>query len=112
MLHDTFSTIFTVAESRSLLEGARRLAPSLIIVDIGVSEHGMLPLLQQLDAEVPDARIVVLSLSDDPAVAHAAMAGGADGVVLKRRIAEDLLPAIDTILAGGTFQSAQFSAEP
>ncbi|MDX1405080.1 MAG: response regulator [Woeseiaceae bacterium] len=111
LLRVTFDSIFTVAETRSLLDGARRLTPALIIVDLGFSEQGMPHLLHTLKADVPESRTIVLSHCDDPAVAQATMAEGADGVVLKSLIADDLLPAVDAILAGGRFASACFQAD-
>ena len=111
LLHGKCGSIFTVAESQSLLDGARRLAPAVIIVDLGFSDQGMPQLLRSIHADVPDSRVIVLSQCDDPVVAHAAMAEGACGIVLKRLVADDLLPAIDKVLAGGRFVSACFEAD-
>ena len=101
-------TVFLVADSQSLLEGARRLDPTLLILDLGFAEHGAMALLQQLTAEVPATRVIVLSLYDDPTVADGALSHGASAVVLKQGVSEDLLPAIEAVLAGSTFVSAGF----
>ena len=92
----------------SLLDGARRLTPALLIVDLGFAEDGVLELLQQLKTEVPQARIIVLSLYDGPTVAADALSRGASAVVLKRTVGEDLLPALEAALAGGTYVSPCF----
>ena len=112
LLRTTFGTVFTVGDSESLLEGARRLAPGLIVVDLGFDEKGTAHLLRHISAAVPDARIIALSFYDEAEVARAAMAEGARGVVLKRSISDDLMRAVDAVLSGGTFVSAGFESDP
>lgn len=111
LLRESFGAVFTVGDSRSLLRGAKRLQPNVIVLDLAFGEQGTAQLIRQLKAQVPDARIIALTLYEDPAVARAAMAEGADGVVLKRAIGDDLLPAIDSVLSGGRFASACFEAD-
>jgi len=43
---------------------------------------------------------------DDATIAHAVFAAGADGVVLKRAIATDLLAAVDAVEQGRKYVSA------
>ena len=112
LLRAVSGTVLTVADSQSLLDGARRLRPDLIVVDLGFGDEGITKLLRQLTADVPEARLIVLSLYDDPEIARAALAEGADGVVVKRSIGDDLLEAIDRVLSGSTFVSPCFLADP
>lgn len=112
LLNASCGVVLTVGNSHSLLEGAARLKPGLIVLDLGFDEDSTLPLLGKLKADLPDVRIIVLSPYDDPAVAVSALAHGANGVVLKRWIGEDLLLAIDDVSAGGTFLSACFETWP
>ena len=44
-------------------------------------------------------KLVVLSVHDEPSVRRAAMDAGADGFVLTRAIATDLLPTVEAVLA-------------
>ncbi len=112
LLRAVCDTVVTVADTRSLLDGARRLRPNLIVIDLGFGEDGITNLLHELKADVPDARLIVLSLHDDPEIARAALAEGADGIVAKQSIAEDLLESIDRVLSGSTFVSPCFLAPP
>lgn len=112
LLRAVAGTVVTVTDSRSLLESARRLHPELIVVDLAFGEEGIGQLLQKLKADVPDARLIVLSLYDDPEIARAALAEGADGIVVKRTIADDLLEAVDRVLAGSTYVSPAFLTAP
>ena len=111
LLRTTVGTVFTVTDSESLLEGVRRLSPGLILVDLGFGEQGATQLLRDINAVLPDARIIALSLYDDPVVANTALAEGASGVVLKRSIGDDLLAAVDAVLAGDVFMSSCFEID-
>jgi len=55
--------------------------------------------------------VLMLSVHDEPSVARSAIAAGADGVVLKRAIATDLLAGIETLLGGSHFVSPAMRGE-
>jgi len=108
LLSSASDTVFLVGDDPSLMDGARRLRPNLIVVDLGFADDGMVSLLQQIRTEVPAARVIVLSVHDDPAIAQTLVAGGAHGIVLKSQIADELLAAVDTVMAGQSFVSGRF----
>jgi DNA-binding NarL/FixJ family response regulator len=60
----------------------------------------MFGLVRNLRERAPDAKVLLLSVHDEPTIARSAAAAGADGVVLKRAIATELLHAVDIVLAG------------
>jgi len=99
LLETTFETVFMVANEASLLEGAGRLKPAVVIVDLSLSEGDLGGLLGRIADRSPDSKIVVLSVHDEPTVEQAALAAGAHAVVLKRALATDLLPAVDALQA-------------
>jgi DNA-binding NarL/FixJ family response regulator len=49
--------------------------------------------------------MIVVSVHDQSIVSRSVMEAGADGFVIKRAIATDLLPATDAVLAGGRYIS-------
>ena len=61
--------------------------------------------LHKLGRRAPNAKLLLLSVHDEPTVTSSVLAAGADGVVLTRSIATDLLPAVDAVLAGQRFVS-------
>ena len=61
--------------------------------------------LPRLRGSCPKLKLILLSVHDEPSVCRAAMEAGADGFVLKRHIATELLPAVDAVLAGRNFVS-------
>jgi len=51
------------------------------------------------------AKVIFLTVHDDPDFLKAALAAGASGYIVKSHMATDLLPAIQEVLAGHRFIS-------
>lgn len=100
LLETRFATVVMVADEPSLRESARRLQPEVAVVDLSLARDAGLDWLRELHERCPRLKVIVLSVHDEPIVRQAVMAAGADGFVLKRAIATDLLPAIDAVSAG------------
>ena len=100
LLATVFGTVVMVADETSLVEGAGRLQPEFVVVDLSLARNKGLGWLNKLRAHCPALKVVVLSINDEPAVRSAAMAAGADAFVLKRSIATDLLAAIASVRGG------------
>jgi DNA-binding NarL/FixJ family response regulator len=109
LLESEFETVFMVADEASLLEGAGRLSPTVVVVDLSLSGGDMRGLLSRVAERAPGAKVLVLTVHDEPTVAETALAAGADGVVLKSCLGTDLLPAVDALRAGKRYLSARVS---
>src|SRR5689334_21153398 len=100
LLETSFGAVVMVADEASLLESAERLQPTLAVVDFSLARQDNIRCLRELRARCPDLKLIVLSVHDETSVREAALQAGADGFVVKRAIATDLLPAVDAVLAG------------
>ena len=105
LLETAFGTVFMVGDEASLIDGVERLKPSVTIVDLALSRGNWLQLLRTLRERTPDSKLIVLSMYDELSVARAAMGAGANGFVLKRAIATDMLDATDAVLRGESYVS-------
>jgi len=101
LLEALFDTVVMVADRPSLLESARRLQPEVAVVDLSLTRDASLSWLTELRERAPNLKVIVLSVHDEPAVRRAAMDAGADGFVLKRALATELLTTIESVTAGG-----------
>jgi len=101
LLETAFGSVLMVADEASLLEGADRLRPDLAVVDLSLARDSSLGWLRTLRQRCPDLKVIVLSVHDEEAVRRAAMEAGADGFVLKRAIATDLLSAVERVRGAG-----------
>jgi DNA-binding NarL/FixJ family response regulator len=100
LLETMFDKVFLVADKASLIEGAVRLQPAIIVMDLSYAAGNLPDLVRDLRQQAPAAKLLLLSVHDEPAVIASAMAAGADGFIVKRTLASDLMPAIEAVLAG------------
>ena len=112
LLETIFRRVFMVADQDSLMEGAQRLSPALVVVDVSLARGDIADLLDSIRDRAPATKVLVLSVHDEPAIVAAALAAGADGLVLKRAIANDLLPAVDALLASRRYISPGAGQDP
>lgn len=107
LLQTMFEVVVMVADEPSLIESATRIGPALAVVDLSLERGGSLAWLARLRAGCPDVKLIVVSVHDEPGVERAARAAGADGFVLKRAIATDLLPVAEAVLAGRRYSRTE-----
>ena len=106
MLETAFGTVVMVADEVSLLDGAGRLQPDVVVVDLSLTPSGSLSWLNVLRLRCPALKVIVLSVHDEQCVRSAAIEAGADAFVLKRSIATDLLAAVDSVQQGGSVEAS------
>jgi two-component system secretion response regulator SsrB len=97
LLETAFETVVMVADETSLLEGAARLQPDVVVVDLSLARDSGLGWLRAVRQCSSDLKVIVLSVHDEAAVRKAVMEAGSDAFVLKRAIATDLLPAVEFV---------------
>jgi DNA-binding NarL/FixJ family response regulator len=98
LLEPYYDVVATVSDGRSLLEIARQVNPEVIVVDIGMPLMNGLEAGLRLKQEMPNVKLIFLTMNDDPDLAVEAMRCGASGYVLKNSGAEELLRAIQMAL--------------
>jgi len=108
LLETTFETVYTVADTTSLKEGAQRLSPALVVLDLSLQGSGLKRLIDEVHELSPESCVLVLSVHDQATVARTALACGAQSVVLKRSIGSDFLTAVSAILRGEKYVSPGF----
>jgi two-component system secretion response regulator SsrB len=112
LLETTFGTVVMVADEASLIDGAGRLQPDVVVVDLSLAQDAGLGWLRTLRQRCPDLKVIVLSVHDEQSVRKAAMEAGADAFVLKRAIATDLLSAVDAVRGGASVEASACDAKP
>ena len=107
LLGEHCEMVGTVQDGTSLVESAVELQPDLIIADLSMPGLSGLDAITQLRGRGITAKIIILTMYADPRIAQEAIAAGAVGFVSKHAAGQELLTAIQTVLAGGTYVSPQ-----
>ena len=97
----------TAAEAIKL---ACDLTPDIILLDVTMPGGGGLECLPKLLAAAPDARVLMLSMHEDPNYVRAALGAGASGYVLKDAAYEELVDAIRKVAAGHAYVAPALGA--
>jgi DNA-binding NarL/FixJ family response regulator len=105
LLATAFEAIVMVADEVSLFETAGRLQSDLAVVDLTLARGDGVDLVRRFRVRFPNTRMIVVSVHDQSTVSRSVLEAGADGFVVKRAIATDLLPAADAVLAGSRYVS-------
>jgi len=111
LLSESYDVVGVVTDGRALLAEATKLRPDVIVLDVAM------PLMNGLDAAthlkqlLPNAKVVFLTMKDDPNLAAAALNLGAIGYVLKHSAASELLKAISEVLRGKSYVTPKLKPE-
>jgi len=97
-----FSVVAEAGDAEAALAEARRAAPDLVLMDIGMKGVNGIEATRRLTAELPALRVVVLSMYDNAEYVREALHAGARGYLLKDQPAEEIVAAIRSVMAGGS----------
>ena len=82
---------------------AKELKPDVILLDLNMPVLDGLSALPALRKEVPDSRVLILTMHDDASYLQEALRAGASGYVLKKAVDNELLMAIRAVMRGETY---------
>jgi DNA-binding NarL/FixJ family response regulator len=88
------------ANGLEALELSRSLRPDLVLMDISMPVCNGLEATRLIKAELPEIRIVIVTVSDDDANLFEAVKSGAEGYLLKDASGEELRRTLETVVAG------------
>ena len=98
--------IEVVGEAGSAEEGvrqARLLKPGIVLMDVIMPGASGIDALPDVLKAAPQARVLVLSMQDDPSYVRRAFGNGASGYVLKEAADTELVQAVREVAAGGNY---------
>jgi DNA-binding NarL/FixJ family response regulator len=112
LLRPEFEVVAQVQDGAALVEAAAVLSPDVIVCDISMPGIDGIEAAQIILRRDPSARVVFVTVHDDPLVVARGMAAGAMGYVLKLAAGDDLLPALRAALRGERHISGLLSRPP
>jgi CheY-like chemotaxis protein len=105
LLAPEYEVVKTVSDGQAVVEEASTLDPDLIVLDITMPVLNGIAAAGRLREAGFTGKMVFLTVHADADYVRAAVAAGAQGFVVKSRLASDLLPALREVLAGRTYVS-------
>jgi DNA-binding NarL/FixJ family response regulator len=91
---DIIEVIGEAADGWEAILKARELEPDLVLMDVRMPGTNGINATRQLKDEMPELKVIILTIYDLQEYREAAMASGAGGYVIKKSLIEELLPAI------------------
>jgi two-component system, NarL family, response regulator NreC len=98
-----FEVIGEAEEGRRAVQLAKKLRPDIVIIDIGMPGLNGVEATRQISTEVPQAKIIVLSMHSDSRFILGVLGAGACGYLLKDSAFEELSASIRAISEGQTY---------
>jgi two-component system nitrate/nitrite response regulator NarL len=91
---------------REAIAQAHELCPDVVLLDITMPIMDGLEATRRFKAELPEVRVLILSMHDDQEYIVKLMHDGANGYVLKDVSSDELIKAIEAVHQGSTYFSA------
>ncbi len=88
---------------REALKCAIELSPDLVVMDISMPEMNGVEATERLRKECPQIKIIALTIYEDISYLRQLLKAGASGYVIKRAVVEELVHAVRTCAAGGSY---------
>jgi DNA-binding NarL/FixJ family response regulator len=106
LLERDFEVLGAFEDGQALVDAAAILKPDACVVDISMPVVNGIEAAHQIKGNGSTAKIVFLTIHEDPDFVQAALTTGASGYVIKRCLTSELCTALNEVLAGRTFISS------
>ncbi len=107
--HDGFEVIGEAADGREAIRLAEKLAPDIVIIDVGMPQLNGIDATAQILHRDPKLGIIILSMHSDEGYIVRALSAGAKGYLLKESAEEDLVQAVRIVAQGRPFFSPKIT---
>jgi DNA-binding NarL/FixJ family response regulator len=103
VLEPRYKVVATVKDGRELVEAAAKFQPDVIVLDIAMPRLDGLDAARFLKRNKSKAKIIFLTMHEEPDLVGEALRAGGSGFLLKHAAAFELTDAIDKVLVGGKY---------
>ena len=100
-----------VASAEEVLPALRREAFDVVILDVSFAARSGMDLIAEIRAELPALPVLMLSMHAEDQYALRCLRAGASGYVQKDRSPEELIIAIERVVAGRRYMSDAVAAQ-
>jgi two-component system NarL family response regulator len=104
------TVVATAATGEQAVTLFRQHRPEVTVMDLQLPGMSGLEALRAIRAEVPDARVIVLTIRDDDEAIYQALQAGATAYLVKDAVSDDLIRVIREVHAGTYQRSVSIEA--
>jgi two-component system response regulator NreC len=101
--HDDIEVVGEAGNAQDAVFRVRELTPDVILLDLVMPGESGIEVMPRLLKEASGAKVLVLSMQDEPSYVREAFAAGASGYVLKEAADEEVVTAVREIAGGGSY---------
>jgi two-component system response regulator NreC len=100
-----FQVVGEVDNGKDAIHQAGQLKPDVLLSDLSMPKTNGTEAIQRINSRYPGIKILVLTVHKTEEYVHAALKAGANGYILKDDSSDELINAINNIMAGKTYLS-------
>jgi DNA-binding NarL/FixJ family response regulator len=108
--HEAIEVVGVASDGIETLEQAHALRPDVVVLDLRMPNMSGLVALTRLTAELPSARVLLLTACEEPETVIDAVSAGAAGFLTKRISGKELAEAVCTVHRGDPVVDAALTA--
>ena len=112
LLERHYDLVGSVQDGHSVVAAARRFQPDLVLMDVAMPVLNGLQAGRRLREQMPNVKLLYVSMYGDTPYVEEALRIGASGYVLKRSGWDELSRAIEAVLAGKQYVSPGLLQQP
>ena len=105
--YEHLQVVAEASDGREAVTKARQLLPNVILMDIDMPHMNGLAVTELLRKELPDIKVLILSMHSNTDYVMRIIQSGARGYVLKEAPTDELVRAVDAVHAGEAFFSPE-----
>jgi DNA-binding NarL/FixJ family response regulator len=106
-----FDVVGAVENGEQAVQAVAKLDPDVVVLDISMPLMNGIEAAARLKNSGSRARVVFLTVQEQPDFVNAAFSTGALGYVVKSHLCTDLVPAIKEVLEGRIFASQSLNVD-